>query len=85
MNDGSGFSFRINDSMFIESIIGRVDCQWAKPRLLPPQESMGCSESQMGGGRVCLTPVSINSVFNSSGNGTVTRRLQRTCLRRLWR
>lgn len=34
MNDGSGFTFRINDS---ESIIGWVDCQWGKPRLLPPQ------------------------------------------------
>ncbi len=55
-------------TLFIESIIGWVDCQWAKPHLLPPQEPMGCSESQMGGGSVCLTLVSINSVFNSKWN-----------------
>lgn len=78
-----GLSFRIND--FVESIIGWAGCQWVEPRLLPLQEPMGSGEAQMGGGRECLTPVSINSVFNRGGNGTVTNRLQCTCHRRLCR
>lgn len=71
-------------TLFIESVIAWAGCQSARPCLLLPQEPMRFAEAQLGGGKVCFTPVSINSAFNGSGNGTVTSRPQWTCHRILW-